>query len=63
MNGSGENCLRQGNVIQCDNCRKMLRSELKIVISEVRGEKRRREMDGMEVNEGVMIKRMVKDLK
>jgi superfamily II DNA helicase RecQ len=63
MNGVGENCLRQGNIIQCDNCRRMLRCETKIVISEVRGEKRRREMDGMSVNEAVMIKRMVKDLK
>jgi superfamily II DNA helicase RecQ len=63
MHGSGEDCLSQKDGEVCDNCEKGLKKSLEWRNLGKVGEKRGREMEGMEVSDVVDLKEMIGELK
>jgi len=63
MHGSGENCLVQAEGRLCDKCINVVENKPVAVIKPPIIQKRRREVDTMEVTEAVLVKRMLNDLK
>ena len=63
LHGTGEDCLSQRDGEICDNCEKILNDGLDWKVVGKRGQKRGRELEYMEVMEGVELKEMMNELK
>jgi ATP-dependent DNA helicase RecQ len=63
LHGIGEDCISQSDGLMCDNCEKAMKGKEVSIVSPRIGRKRGREMERKEVEDAIIIKRMMEDLR